>query len=157
MFCSFCGEEIRDGAVFCSSCGKNQITGQMKKGVLPETTSVQTLRCNKKTVRSIVSALLLIVVVIVCVNAFKSQSIVGVWMDGTDKITFTSDGDFQWDSTYGTYTIDDDKTLIMDSGEYSYHSGRWEYQYGPEAKENSDYWYVSGSKLYFRGDEYTKK
>lgn len=157
MYCSFCGKEIRDGATFCSQCGKNQQTGKMKQGVSASKSGLQALLSNKKAIISIVSVLVAVVLIVVCVNAFGSKSIVGVWMDGTDKITFTSDGDFQMDSTYGTYTIDDDKTLIMSSGEYSYWSGRWEYEYGPEAKEDSDYWYISGGKLYFRGGEYTKK
>lgn len=147
MFCSFCGKEIRDGATFCSKCGKNQLTGEMKPGATPLKSGTVVL----------VATLVCFIIVIACISRFRSNSIVGVWMHGADKVTFTSDGDFQIDSTYGTYTIDDSNTLIMSCGEYSYLSGTLEYEYGPEAKEDEDYWYISNGKLYFWGDEYTKK
>ena len=77
-------------------------------------------------------------------------------MDGTDRVSFSENGSFSSDVITGTYYIDDNKTLIIESSEYSYLSGGWEYKYGKEAKED-DYWYISGNKLYFDGGEYTKK
>ena len=156
MYCAFCGKEIRDDAVFCSQCGRNQATGDMKPGVTPEGSGFQNLFRNKKSVISIIAAVMAIVLISVCINAFKTPSIVGVWMDGTDRITFTSDGQFQWDATYGTYTIEGDKTLVMSTGEYSYLNGGWSLEYGSQAKENEDYWYISGNTLYLFGDEYTR-
>ena len=123
----------------------------MKQGVVPSKPRY------KNWIIAIV-AVICIISVAVYINKSKSDSIVGVWMDGTDKITFTRDGDFQMDSTYGTYTMDDDNTLILDCGEYSYHSGTWRLQYSSEAKEaEEDYWYMADGKLYLWGDEYTRK
>jgi len=164
MYCPFCGKETPNGAKFCTQCGEKLPSIKIKPEGTPAKSERRALFKNKKAVISIVSVLVVIALIAVCVNAYISaNSIVGVWMNGTNKITFTSDGNFKMsgsfsmDGTYGTYTIDDNKTLILSSGFYSSWSGTWKYQYGSKAKENEKYWYISDGKLYFRGAEYTKK
>lgn len=153
QYCIFCGTKLRDGAQFCSQCGKKQISANDSKSVL----SVKLLK-NKKVLAMLILLLAVIVIAVVCVNSLPENAIVGVWMNGTDKITFTSDGDFKMnDGTYGTYTVDENNRLVMESGEYSYYSGRWQYQYGSLAKEKENYWCIEGGKLYFRGKVYTKQ
>ncbi len=153
QYCIFCGKKLRDGARFCSQCGKKQISANDSKRVL----SVNSLK-NKKVLAMLFLLLAVIVIIVICVNSLPKNAIVGVWMNGTDKITFSSDGDFKInDGTYGTYTVDENSRLVMQSGEYSYYSGRWQYQYGFLAKENKNYWYIEGGKLYFRGKAYTKQ
>ncbi len=159
MFCYFCGKEIRDGAVFCSECGKNQTTGQPKKGISKKSD----ITIEQKRKKTIFLGILAVVLIVVGIIAFSSKSIVGVWMSGTMQISFTSDGQFKRDATYGTYTIDDDKTLILDAGEYSYRSGVWEYEYSEKAIEeygdllDDGYWYIKGNTLYLNGNDFVKR
>lgn len=150
MYCSFCGKQIRDGAVFCSECGRNLTTGNSKIGTVSSKSS------NKVWI-PILAGVVAVVLLIAIIGSVASPSIVGVWMDGTSQVVFTKDGDYKSGANYGTYTITSDKTLEILYGEYSYNSGRPTYKWGPEAKEDSDYWYISGGTLYFRGGEYTKK
>ena len=150
MYCSFCGQKIREGAQFCSECGRNLTTGK----TLKETTSVKSDKKAWIIFSSVVVAAALVVAII---SSFGSSSIVGVWMDGTNQVIFTKEGDYKSGANYGTYAISSDKTLEILYGEYSYNSGRHSYKWGPEAKENSEYWYISGKTLYFRGGEYRKK
>lgn len=155
MFCSFCGKEIKDGVNFCSQCGaKQQVVNNYLKRF--DKNSILSFLKSKKGKVTIV-AFLTALVIICSINFVSARSIVGVWMSGTKKITFTKEGDFKMNSAYGTYTIEDDKTLIMSCGEYSYLNGKWEYEYGEEAKEDSDFWYISGDTLYLRGSEYKRK
>ena len=147
MYCSFCGKQIREGAIFCSECGRNLVTGNSKTNV----------GISKRSWVPLVAVIALVVLLITVIKSVADTSIVGVWMDGTSQVVFTEDGNYQSDANYGTYTITSDKTLEILYGEYSYHSGRPTYKWGPEAKEDADYWYISGGTLYFRGGEYTKK
>ena len=153
MYCPFCGQEVRQEAVFCSACGK-RISGVDTKQNDAVCKEKAAFRKNGKVLIVAIAVLLLLVPVI---KSLSQPSIVGVWMDGTEQVVFTKNGDYKSGSNYGTYTITSDKTLEIQYGEYSYNSGRPTYEWGAEAKEDSDYWYISGGTLYFRGGEYTKK
>lgn len=150
MYCSFCGKQIRDGAVFCSECGRNLTTGNSKIDTV-------TSKCSKKVWLPVLAGIVAAVLLITVISSVASPSIVGVWMSGTKQVVFTKNGDYKNDDNYGTYDITSDKTLEIEYGAYSYNSGRRTYVWGPEAKEDSDYWYISGGTLYFCGREYTKK
>ena len=152
MYCSFCGKQIRDGAVFCSECGRNLKTGNSKIGTVSSNSS-------KKVCIPVLAGVIVIALVIAVISSISpaSTSIVGVWMGGTDRVIFTEAGDYKDGLNYGTYAITSDKTLEIDYGEYSYHSGSASYKWGSEAMNDSDYWYISGDTLYILGGEYTKK
>jgi len=157
MFCSFCGKEIRDGAIYCSQCGKNQATGAMKPGVRTATFSLSN---SKKPIIVLASIILAVVLIVVCINAFGTKSIVGTWEDSEGhEVSFSSNGKFQQSSHYGTYTIYDDKKLSMVYQDFDYLGDSDSYEWGDEAMDDSDYshWYISGKTLYWRGNEYTKK
>lgn len=131
--------------------------GIVEPKVAPSAWKVQ-FSVNKKLFTAVVAIVLIVAVLIMIVSAMSSASIVGVWMSGTSKIEFTEDGDFSNSyASYGTYNITSDKTLEMQYGEYSYFNGRETYKWGPEAKDNSSYWYISGNTLYISGVEYTRK
>lgn len=148
--CSYCGAKLRDGASFCSECGKQQEITKKKR--------FPSLLKNRKIIMAAALILMTLIITFVCIRSQPKNAIVGVWMDGTNKVTFTRDGDFKLNNgSYGTYTVDKNDQLTMQFGEYSYYSGRWEYTYGKAAKDNSNYWYISAGKLYFRGKEYTKQ
>lgn len=153
MYCPFCGREVRQEAVFCSACGK-QISGVNTKQSNAARKEKTDSRKNRK---GLIIAIVSILVLVPVIKAISQPSIVGVWMDGTRQVVFTKNGDYKSGSNYGTYAITSDKTLEIQYGEYSYDSGRPTYEWGAEAKEDSDYWYISGGTLYFRGGEYTKK
>lgn len=154
MYCSFCGHQVRDGALFCSECGRNLTTGKAKN----ETKKAPP---SKKVWIPVLAGVIVIALVIAVISSISpastSTSIVGVWMDGTDRVIFTEAGDYKDGLNYGTYAITSDKTLEIDYGEYSYHSGSTSYKWGSEAMNDSDYWYISGDTLYILGGEYTKK
>lgn len=153
MYCPFCGQEVRQEAIFCSACGK-QISGvNTKQNDATRKEKAGIFKDKKGLIIAIVALLILFSVI----KSLSQPSIVGVWMDGTKQVIFTKSGDYKSGSNYGTYTITADKTLEIQYGEYSYNSGRPTYEWGAEAKEDSDYWYISGGTLYFKGGEYTKK
>lgn len=150
MYCTFCGQKIRDGALFCSECGRNLTTSNFKSNPVAA-------KSAKKIWISVLAGIAAVVLLIVVIRSVVSPSIVGVWMNGTNQVVFTKDGNYESGANYGTYTITSDKTLEILHGEYSYNSGRLTYKWGPEAKKDSDYWYISGGTLYFRGRKYIKK
>lgn len=150
MYCSFCGKQIRDGAVFCSECGRNVTTENSKN-------SAATSKLSQKGLFPILAGVVAAVLLIVVIRTIASPSIVGVWMDGTSQVIFTKYGEYKSDANYGTYAITSDDTLEIEYGEFSNNSGIRIYEWGPEAKQDSDYWYISGGILYFQGGEYKKK
>ena len=157
MFCHFCGAQIEDNALFCHKCGKNQ----------HEVTETDVFKHNEISKKSKPLALLILMILVVIISAkflnfapntvSSSNSIVGVWMCGTQKIVFSNKGDFRMDATYGTYYIDDNNKLEMAGGDYSEYSGPWTYRYSEEAKYDDDYWYISGDNLYFRCKKFTRQ
>lgn len=154
MYCSFCGKEVRDGAVFCSQCGKNQTTGKMKNEVTPTRLGVKSIFKNKKTLGIVLAAVVLIAI---CFNSFGSKSIVGSWenLDGGSNLTFNSDGTFEYGSHYGKYEVYDDE-ISMNFQDFNYLGEHWSVGWNENAEEEGKGWYMSGNTLYFKGDEYKK-
>ena len=145
-------EELREGAVFCPNCGKNQATGKNAK----------TASSPKKKKYIIAASIVVGLILFSAIWNAINPSIVGTWMCGTDQVIFESDGSFSYigssDITYrcsGGYSINKNKTLEVNASGYFMNMSDTLY-YGKEAKHDSDYWYLEGNKLYFRGDVYTR-
>ncbi len=154
MFCIHCGKPLDSSCRYCIHCGKYQ----GKDWRNPET--VKTL-CSNKGVR-IGAIVLAVLLAVACISAMSSPSIVGVWVSDRRTIRFTESGEFQYSDIYGTYTVTDKKTLILETGVFSWTSGYWEYEYDRRAMDSGDgvlgdgYWYRKGNTLYLNGYKFTK-
>ena len=160
IYCRFCGRQIRNDSVFCFSCGRKQSTGNMADENYPIKTSI----FNKKAKNIIalllgfVALALTISIIAVLINSPGSPSIVGTWRSaGGDEISFDNKGRFTEGHYYETYTIYDDKKLSMIYQDWDKLGTSYSYDWGNEAKYDDDYWYISGNKLYYRKNEYTRK
>ena len=147
MICRFCGHQVRDGALFCSHCGRSFSGNQSQSKKLNPS--------QKKSI--IIIASIVALALLVAVFSSSSTSIEGVWMSGSKQIVFTKDGEYKSDSNFGTYTVNPDKSLEIRYSEYSFKNGVDTFIWGEEAKEDPDYWYISDGKLYFYRSEYTKQ
>ena len=154
MYCSFCGREIRNEAVFCSQCGKNQATGKMKNEIALSNNREKSILKSKKAIGVILA---LVVIIIVCFNFFGSKSIVGSWenLDGGSNLTFNSNGTFQYGAKYGTYEVYDDE-ISMNFQDFDMLGTHWTVTWNEDAEEDGKGWYISGNTLYFRGYEFKR-
>ena len=154
MYCVFCGKEVRDSAVFCSQCGKNQSTGKTKNEVVPTKVGVKSILKNKKLLGIILVA---VVFIAVCFNSFGSKSIVGSCenLDGGSNLTFNSDGTFEYGGSYGRYEVYDDE-ISMNFQDFDRLGTHWYVAWNENAEEEGEGWYISGNTLYFKGSKYKK-
>ena len=154
MYCPFCGEEIRNGAIYCSQCGKDLVSG--KKNPAAQVGSHNSV--NKKLIVAAICIGVAIVLTAILVTILGPKSLVGTWVDqnGTE-ISFSSNGKFEWGSGYGTYTLYDDKKLSFIFNDFDHLGDNYSYYYGEEAKIDSHYWFISGNTLYLKGKTFTKK
>ena len=154
MRCNNCGEKLKVGYSFCTKCGTKQPIGKLKDALQEQ---VLIKSCSKFKITWL--ELLIFVILLFALILFnnKESVIVGSWMCGTDKITFTSDGSVNnSDGWFGTYTIDEDNILIIDWSD-GFRSNYEEREFNTIGKEDSEYWYISNRKLYLYGREYKKK
>jgi len=169
MYCPFCGRETPNGAKFCTQCGEKLPSIKIKPEGTHAKSERRTLFKNKKAVISIVSVLVAIaLVVVLCISVFHSpaNAVVDEWYcvrETNYKLTFTKSGlrsgEFQLHfadflSMKGEYTIDYNNTLEMIFSWGSAETKTEIFKYGPEAKIDDRYWYISDGSLYLGGDEY---
>lgn len=152
MFCNNCGVEIRNGAKFCQSCGQSLYdtldTSNLK---IHNNKFIETIKkIGKKKLIAIVAG---VYVIIFAVSAFSrgSSSIIGSWehYDGAE-IAFSENGEFTYGRHYGTYTIYDDKQLVLIYKDFDYLGKQKTYDWEEE-------WYVDNDKLVLNGTEYFRK
>lgn len=106
--------------------------------------------------------------VFVCLVAFilifafscsKHSPIEGSWVSTSgDVIQFDKNGEFRWESKYGTYTIENDTYLTLTLKNSSDFGDNRFYVFNRDAMTSSgDYWYISDNVLYISGYKYIKR
>jgi len=152
MYCSFCGNEMPDGV---------KILQPIALGVASSKAKPKKTFSNKKVVISIVLAAVVLIAAcasVIVVSKSPAKAIVGGWERAEGKtLIFSKSGFFVFEQDRlifeSSYTIEDDKTLLIHGSEKTY-----EFKYGEKYSDvGISNWFIDDNDvLHFNDKRYVK-
>lgn len=77
MYCKYCGAELSNGAIYCGSCGKSQVSDQQRQNNLQAAKSVQT--GISEEICMLIAILLSVATVLTALMTWLKVDMVGQW------------------------------------------------------------------------------